>query len=345
MSLKNNINAFLDNLRFISESKRRSNNLDEKLKTIPYYEGTDSEFEEVLKFWKRYDYKPSKKWYQYYGYYDNRFDYNYIPEDFFYKKLYPILNKPKFDNKFKNRIIIHQLLNDIEKPKTLIRYANKIFLDENGNMISKEDCIKFLSDYEILILKFAVKSKEKDQILLNIKSDGIEIFKNLILEEEFLIQEIVQQNSQMNSFTNCNWSKVHVNSLLVDSKVEIISTFVECKESIEKSKNDYLILLNQNGDISDKIVKDYAIARTSRNQEMLIAYDKIIEIIKKIHPRLAHARIINWMFAINEENNAVFLDLDTEPYLNQRVLGPLFKENTNKILDEYLQLKKEGKIR
>ena len=69
----------------------------------------------------------------------------------------------------------------------------------------------------------------------------------------------------------------------------------------------------------------------------IVGYDKAKELIKKAHPMVPYFKLISWDIAVNEQGEALMLEANfAKGCLNfhQMTKGPLFGEDTKKILDE-----------
>jgi hypothetical protein len=67
------------------------------------------------------------------------------------------------------------------------------------------------------------------------------------------------------------------------------------------------------------------------------SYEKAVELIKLLHPRLGHFRLVSWDIAINAQGEAVLIEANMRKgsiNFHQFNNGPLFGELTDRVLDE-----------
>ena len=106
---------------------------------------------EVLPFWSRYGIKPKKIWYDLYCYKDKRYDPRYIPEDIYWKVIYPTYNKTDFRHAYTDKCFYKQLFPYLKQPRTILRNSNSIFYDESGNIVVSLRLSQFYNQKKILL--------------------------------------------------------------------------------------------------------------------------------------------------------------------------------------------------
>lgn len=64
---------------------------------------------QVTPFWARYGIRPKKMWYDLYCYKGSEYDPRYIPEDLYWQRIYPALNKPDFRHAYTDKCFYTRL--------------------------------------------------------------------------------------------------------------------------------------------------------------------------------------------------------------------------------------------
>lgn len=354
MSLGKQVKDILLELRFRKYAQRHRHYLESKFEKNEIYEGSDEEFNQVvLPFWEKYDYKPDKKWYQFFGLKEQKFDPRFIPEDYFYTRIYPFLNDLRFDEKVSNKIFTDMLFHDINRPLALVKHTRGLFVDKDFNLISEDEVIGILRKEVRSIIKPSDDMQGNGISIIDFEKDeqnAIKTIKNSIKSGDFIVQRLVKQNEQMNKLNPSSVNTMRITSLLVNDKVEILSTIVRYGQegSIvdNMAKGGLSRVILDDGTLSSQVKDDESLKEVENYiPEKVIGFEKACEIIKKIHPRVAHVRFIGWDFAVDENNEPVFIELNAYPVTNQRHYGPVLGEFTETILDEYMEAKKAGKAR
>lgn len=341
-------------LRSIILSYKEKKFIRKKVKTVQIYEGSDEEYKNVvLPFWKKYNMKPDKRWYQYFGYNIQKFDPYIIPGDFFYSKLLFSLTNIEVGTTITNKIYADYLFKDINKPKTILRFNNGFLVDENIELTNENNLEKILFSHKKLIYKPSGLLKGQGVRILKLESnlnEEIEFIKKKINEKEsFIIQELVEQSDQLARFNLSSVNTIRLITLLIDGKVEPLSAILRVggvgKEVDNYSQGGYSRPIDKDGYLGEfamqnelMIYEDYQGDKFTR--EKLIGFDKVIEQAKKYHPYLLDLRWVGWDFAIGKDYEPVFIEINDYSGDNQRECGPTFGELTPKVLDEYFENRK-----
>lgn len=347
MNLKSMVNESLQRLKFTLYEKKIKDDFFRNFNKYEIYNGTDKAFnEQVLPFWEKYNYKPDKRWYQFFGYKDKKFDSRFIPKDYLYSKLMPFLNNLKFENKISNIIFIDSLFYDVNRPTTLVKNCRGNLVDKDFNLITEKEVLDILVSEGKSIIKSSGNEDGDINDILNFEHDrenALSKFKTYLNSGDFIVQKIVKKSEQMKKLNASNNICISISSLLVNDKVEILSKILRTNIDNLSSNNDdteYMCreILNDNT-LSNKALIDNKLIEISDNTyEKLIGIDEAIDIVKKIHPRVLHARFISWNFTFDEYNKPVLISLNTNPKTYQRLAGPVFGDFTKSILDEYFAL-------
>ena len=68
------------------------------------YRASQAQFrQEVRPFWSKYGIKPRKLWYDLYNNQSDVYDPRYIPEELYWSRIYPALNRPSFRHAYTDK--------------------------------------------------------------------------------------------------------------------------------------------------------------------------------------------------------------------------------------------------
>lgn len=323
-----------------------------ELKKGNCYQGSEKEFkEEVLPYWDKISnntYRPKKYWYQYYGNRLQKFDPKIIPMDLFQNEIMPYLNNFILQDTLENKFYFEYIMNDIKKAKDVVKYINGFLLDANNNLISFSDLEYILKNHQQLIIKPIDGEKGYGIKKIYLDNDYFSVIKEIkkrMENEEFIIQEIIEQSPQLNSLNESSVNTIRILSLLMKDRVEILSAIVRVG-----SKGLEVDNYSQGGDCRPIDIKSHRLKgymmkgdrffnQDSEGKEIgepeILGFDKVIETVKKIHPRVPHLRWVGWDFAIDKNLETVFIELNGLAGENQSEDGPIFGDVTDEFLTEF----------
>lgn len=343
-------------IRFEKSKREFNKSMDENMKKHPYYEGSDEEYNNVVvPFWSKFGMKPKKKWFQYYGYLGQKFDPRFIPDDFFYTDLYRFLNDIRYDQFLQNKLYLPTFLPDVKRPKIVVKHMGKFFINEKDEILTHNEALDELLKYDRLIMKPSVLKQGKGVKILDFENNREEALKDLrqyVRNGDFVVQELIKQSEQMNSFNDTSVNTIRIVSLILDNKVEILSSVLRIGSKGSVVDNYYhggkeRPIEKETGYLRDYLFQKDELFRVDDNQkplerELLKGYDKASKLVS-LHSRFPHIRLIGWDFAIDENYEPVVIEINAYVGDNQRDDGPTFTKFTEKVLTEYVNYKNSKK--
>ncbi|MCH5278289.1 MAG: hypothetical protein J1E60_00690 [Christensenellaceae bacterium] len=167
------------------------------------------------------------------------------------------------------------------------------------------------------------------------------------IKGDIIIQKPLKQHSELNKLNSTSVNTIRILSLLSRSGVKIYYSII--RMGINGAKVDNA----SSGGITcgiqeDGRLKEVGYSSNGRKYEkhpsLGIKFDSIVipnykcavELVKKLHPRLPHFKLISWDIAIREDAVPVLIETNIhygELDFHQLNKGPLFGEDTQKILE------------
>lgn len=339
-------------LRFKKSGQTTVKEMNQKMKDHQIYEGSDEEYRKVvLPFWEKYGMKPEKKWYQYNGLLEKKFDPCIIPDNFLYTDLYRFLNDIRYDQFLQNKLYLPIFLHDVKKPHTVIKHVSNFFVNDKDELITKQEAVDEAVKYGQLIIKPSSSSQGNGVKKLDFILDKNKALKDLdryIDSGDFLLQEVLKQSEQMNSFNDTSINTIRIITLIVNNKVEILSSVLRVGSKGSLVDNYAFGGKSRPIDKETGYLRDFFFQREEMftvdengnplKKEFLKGYDKAAK-LTKLHSRFPHIRLIGWDFAIDENYEPVIIELNAYVGDNQREDGPAFGKFTETILNEYIDYK------
>jgi hypothetical protein len=206
---------------------------------------------------------------------------------------------------------------------------------------------------------------QKDELfikpsLYTAKGHGINAFdpKNIGINElaelfdktghNFIVQQKIIQHPDIATLCSDSVNTIRVVSIFLESKVHIISSSLRVGESGVKvvglENGGYITEITDEGKLYRKALsKDFTwldgYERGLYREEFTVpAMNKVYSVIKDIHPRLSHFKILGWDFSVDETSEPVLIEFNPIPgFLSSQlsVCKPIFGELTEWILNDY----------
>src|SRR5690625_800973 len=301
---------------------------------------------EVLSFWRKYGIKPSKKWFDVYGFKDGHYNPYYIPGDLYWTKIYPAVNKVNFRQAYTDKTIYPKMFPELRQPRMILSNSNGCYFDGMGKLVDRSQAITLLKAEKSFVLKPAIYSGEGVDIMFYDRDqDGIIDYDALLTTygSDFLVQEVVRQHETLASLNESSLNTIRVISFLFQQDVHISSAIL--RMGADGSRLDNISAgglscpIRPDGSLEEKALNRYSEwvtehpGGTSFSNISIPAYDRIIDTVRQTHKKLPHFKVIGWDFAIDEVSAPVFIEYNGAPALNQVSCGPLFGDLTEAFLD------------
>lgn len=316
------------------------------LKTTPPYSFSN----QVVAFWNKYG-KVSPKWGWYYASKNGIEDPRYIPNDLYYTKIDQHFNNRKLGWGFNDKNYYSRIFAGIKQPETLVRIIGGILLDENYQLITKERALDIICKEKEAVCKPSLETGSGRGVVFwntDIDRPNIESFLNDKANKDYIIQKTIIQHPELNKVHKGSVNSLRIVSLLMPEGVFILSS--NLRMGVGEGRIDNVTAggiscgIDDNGCLKKYATTYYTGERFEKHPQGLVfegfkvpGYDKSIELIKTIHPTIAHFRLVSWDIAIDENCSPVLIEANMRKggiNLNQFNNGPLFGDLTDRVLDE-----------
>lgn len=311
------------------------------------YQGSNQQFQtQVLSFWEKYGIRPNKMWYDLYCFKNEAYDPRYIPEDLYWRIIYPSFNKTSFRHAYTDKCFYKQLFPYLKQPRTILRSSNHCLYDGSGRMISFDKAVTVLKSENQFVLKPAIYSGEGIDIFFYDRKEYPDLdFEHLMNSycTDFIVQDIVKQHKVLEAIHAKSLNTIRVISFLFQGEVHISSSIL--RMGVGDSRLDNVSAggiacpIQPDGRLAEKAINKRSEWLTSHPDGTVFrdiripSYERVLEAVRKAHRDVPHFRIIGWDFAIDEEGDPVLIEYNGAPGLNQVSCGPLFGELTEDVLD------------
>ena len=272
---------------------------------------------------------------------------NYIPCDIYFAYIDPYFNDWEKAKIIDNKCMYQELFPNVMQPETVAFRMNDIWLNSSYNILTKENVLELVKRENGLFVKKATESDGGQGVYYyNTKCDFDSIIS--MINGDIIIQKSVKQHRTLNEINSSSVNTIRVLSLLSKKGVKIYSCVLRIGVNgsrvdnatsggitcgITREGNLKPVAFSKNG---DKFMT-HPDTKISFADYSIPGFDEIIKVVPELHCRIPHFRLVSWDFAIDDNLNPILIEanlsyggLDCHQLNN----GPIFGDDTNKILEE-----------
>lgn len=337
--------------RMRSLCKEETKNVKKRLASINGgYNGSKKEFnDKVLTYWKRYNQKPQKYWFDLYCNNLDSYDPRYIPDTIYYNKIIPYFNYIAINKAYRDKGMFSRLLPDVKKPETIVKnIAGQFYNGDLDQPITAEKAMQLCEAEEHLIIKPSIASGSGRSITFFDRDDPKTQTISAIFSKfqaNFVVQRLVQQHPDLARINNgSSLNTVRVFSFYFEEEVHILSTILRMGSMNSRIDNisagGISCVIKPDGWLVDKAVNRKSKWMDAHESGIKFcdicvpSFQRIIEKVKRLHPMLPYFGIIGWDFAVDSEGEPVLIEYNLIPEQNQISCGPTFGDLSEKVLDD-----------
>ena len=332
---------------------------------------SDKEYrEQILPYWAKYNEKPEKLWFDYFGSRDSDVNPAFVPADIYINKIVPYINDLRLRYAYSDKCILDRLFPDVKQPVTVCKCMSGIYYDSDMNMVGEDKAVQLcLNHNEMIIIKPADYSSTSSRgiTVMNPAESTPEKVKEIFKKtgRTFIVQEMVKQHPELASLNSDAVATIRVNSLLTENGVYIPYSILRigapgekvvtdgkgnwcCEIKDDNTLHEKMLVMDiggkvdENGDTVSEVLDAVWAGNTAEAKYpkgfAVPFMDRIRSIVRSIHPRLPYFRWLGWDFAVDDKNEPVLFEFNEVPgyYTGQLpVCKPFFGDMTGEILDDY----------
>lgn len=319
------------------------------------YRLSKAQKKKIQEFWKPYK-NISSKWAQYYSAKNGQFDPRYIPNDLYYTKIDQYFNSRKLGYGFNDKNYYSKIFAGIKQPEVVVRKINSMIFDEQYHLLSAEEARqRILSNAEVICKPSQETGSGRGILFLNGANESeIDEFLNNSSYDDYVVQKLVKQHSELNKVHAHSVNCIRICSLLMEDGVHILSSVLRMGFGGSKVDNATAEDNKQYDGMSCGIdehgcLKKYAHGYTrgdacEQHPDGLVfegfkipSYNKAVELVCKAHPLIGHFRLVSWDIAIDESGEPVLIEANMRKggiNFHQFNNGPLLGDLTERVLQE-----------
>ena len=285
----------------------------------------------------------------------------YIPEELFFTHIDRFYSDREEARFLDNKCYYYRLFSNIRQPGLVVMRVGGTFLDHTFSAIGEDTAAGLVGRQAEVVVKKAVNSQGGFGVEFFSGSEMKQRFRELMrsIDTDVVIQLPVKQHSAFSCLHPESVNTMRIISLLTGDSVKVYAVCVKIGVGKERRDNGchggIYCGVEKNGRLKKLGVLDNGTVLFShpelgyRFEDITLPFvDKAVSLVKQAHPFMGHFRLISWDVAIDEEGEAVLIEanLSLGGINNVQICnGPLFSDDTEKILDEvFLKTNKKGKV-
>ena len=319
------------------------------------FQESDLSFEQIKQVYDYYSFVPkiNVNSHRFYTKATGVFDKKYLPDDIFFAYIDPYFNQWDEAVKIDNKAYYRMIFNDIKQPETVVFRCGNLWFERSGNQISYSDAVQKICSYCGVFLKRATES-EGGHGVFYLEDDRFEIESVIAkIDGDIVVQVPLRQHPAIGRLNPNSVNTIRIISLLTHYGVKPYSSVLRIGVGESKvdnaSSGGITCGIEANGRLkavaySNNGTKFLEHPTTGIKFDTVVipSFDKAIEMVKYIHLRLPHFKLISWDIAIDENEDPVLIEANLrygEIDFHQLNNGPLFGDDTDEILSEVFNLK------
>lgn len=316
---------------------------------------TNEQKQQVIDFWAPYMKKGKKipmTFFEFYTQKTGKFSPYYIPTDIYLNHIDEYLDNREASKYFDNKCYYPIIFKGIKQPEFVVLRIGGLWYTPDMNIISNADVEELIKQQGEIFVKLANNSDGGKGVAFirnennNILNDFNGFVKNT--KSDIVVQKPLKQHKDIAAIHESSVNTIRIISLLSKDGVKIYSAVLRI--GVGGSNVDNACAGGVTCGITDDgLLKDCCYKLNGDRFDVhptngfnftnykIPSFDKAKEVVIKAHPIVPHFKLVSWDIAINEAGEPVMIEanlakggIDVHQFNN----GPLFGDDTKKILDE-----------
>lgn len=316
---------------------------------------TSGQKEQVRDFYARYG-GTDLLYHRVYTARSGRFFKEYIPDDIYFGHIEPYYSDRLTSKYLDNKCLYYCFFSNVRQPGLIAMRVGKYWLDSEFRLIGKDKLMDIIANNERFVVKKATDSEGGYGVEFLEGGERTDDFRRFIDKNktDIVVQEEVRQHPAYARLNESSVNTLRLMSLLTKDGVKVLAGAVRIGTKGSRVDNlchggvfcgiDNSGRLTETGLLDDgSVIKKHPDHDYSFSDITLPYYDKARELVEKAHGIMGHCRLASWDIAIDEGGDAVLIETNLALgtiFSMQVCCGPLFGEDTKKILDEVFYDKK-----
>ena len=308
---------------------------------------------QVKEYYKPYS-KTNLLFHAFYTEKTNKFEASYIPDDLWFTDI-----DRHFNNRQKAKVIDHKSYyerifagKNVKHPETILHRINGFWYNSKMEMLSEDEAEKLVKFEQALFIKVSQGSCGGRGVKFVSQTNGkdiVEDFKKFIRnKKDVVVQRVIKQHPELSRVGESSLNTLRILSLLNEKEVKIYSSILRMgigNSKVDNASSGGIICgIEEDGRLKDPAYTMYGekfnchpTTNVKFSDVVIPSFDKALNLVKDLHPMIPDFRLVSWDIAINSSGEPILLEVNLcmgGLDFHQLTNGPVFKEDTEKILTE-----------
>ena len=278
-------------------------------------------------------------------------DVRFIPDDVWANYIDRYFNISAKAVVLENKCYFEKMFHGVKQPISIAKRMNWLwFLDDV--LVDYEQIKKHVEGLSIVIKQACGSGGGHDVFFLDGTEDA-DRFDQIIkkINNDIIIQVPLKQHAVLSEVNGSSVNTIRVLSLLTEEGVKIYSCFFRCGRGNSRVDNasmgGLIVGVDKDTGYLKEVafsLKDYREHYTQHPDSGTVfgnvkvpSWEKIVSLVKAAAPQIPHSRMVAWDITVDEYEEPVLIEANLNDSLvsaHQLVNGPIFKDDTEKILKE-----------
>lgn len=297
-------------------------------------------------------------WHSFYSTQNGIKDERYIPENLYYSKIEPFFNRKAFakscDDKcyYSERFPENAVSGGMKRPKTIIRNISGLFFDEDFEVLTAKQAADLLSEQKDgYVIKESITGTGGNRIIFveQGESKSVDEIASIFerYKKDFVVESLIEQCDEMKALNPSSINTIRFITFLDSDGVHLLSTVLRMGGINSRTDNfstgGIACGVDENGKLKP-VAYDQQYNRYDVHPNgckfggiQIPSYDAAVSLVKALHRRFGHFRIISWDIAIDASYMPTIIEFNLTPQsidFHQINNGPLFGTLTEKVVLE-----------
>ena len=274
----------------------------------------------------------------------------YFPTNIYYCDLLGKANRYPYNQAYGDKNICDMLFPGENVAHTLLKNMNGYYYIE-GQPVAEDDAVRYCQNIDDVMIKpsgshsgYGVHKLVVKDGVTNIDGKRIEeLFREY--KEDFLIQKCIHQHADMSALNPTSVNTMRI--LTYRSGMEVLLIYAVIRIGRlgavidNQSSGGMSVAIDEQGCLGKYAAEGYATDRVEKTESGVIlegyqlpAYDKAIQMVKRLHLHLPYFNIVGWDIAIEENGEPILIEWNNKPGLSQSSFASGFGKHTERIVRE-----------
>ncbi len=281
------------------------------------------------------------------------FHVDYLPDDFYYcyvDQFYDDWREVRYAD---NKCFYRRMFTGVRQPQELASRVGGFWYTGDYQRISREALHGLLSQEPEIVMKKALGSEGGRGVYFVSGDQWQDVEKKIPCD--IVIQRPFRQHPAMAAINSSSVNTIRILSLLTQEGAKVYSAILRMGVGGSRvdnaSSGGITCGITEEGKLRKYAYTASGIRYESHGDSGLVfegyalpGYGKCVEAVKRLHEQVSRFRLVSWDFSVDPDGEPVLIEANLsygQLDFHQLNNGPLFKEDTHKILQEVFAKKKK----